>query len=82
MDIDFTTDNVKNPVYTENGDIDLEFNHPDFGWMPYTISESDPDSTIDNDALKHVANELGIKEYVAPEIPPEGEGVADIIGSL
>ena len=82
MDIDFTTDNVKNPVYTENGDIDLEFNHPDFGWIPYTINADDPDTTIDNNALRAVVDKIGIKEFVAVEPPAENSEVADIIGSL
>jgi len=82
MNIDFTIDNVRNPAYAENGDIDLEFDHPDFGWIPYTINVDDPDSTINNDALKSVVDKIGIKEYIAPEIPPEGGEASDIIGSL
>ena len=85
MDIDFLSDHVRNPSYNSDGTINLELNHPEYGWIPYTINESDPDSTIDNDALKSVVNELGIKEYVEPDIPPEGDDsklAADIIGSL
>lgn len=31
----------KNPVYNENGTIDVDINHPDFGWIPFTASPDD-----------------------------------------
>lgn len=37
---------------TEDGLIvDVEILHPQYGWLPYTITPDDPDSTIDNEAL-------------------------------
>jgi len=30
---------------------DVEINHPQFGWIPYTLDPSDTDMTIDNAAL-------------------------------
>ena len=45
MDIDFLSDNVRNPSYNSDGTINLELNHPEYGWIPYTINESDPDLT-------------------------------------
>lgn len=30
---------------------DVEINHPQFGWIPYTLDPSDTDMTIDNEAL-------------------------------
>jgi hypothetical protein len=35
----------------DNSLMDVEINHPDHGWVPYTISASDTDQTIDNTAL-------------------------------
>jgi hypothetical protein len=35
----------------DNSLMDVEINHPDHGWIPYTISASDTDQTIDNAAL-------------------------------
>lgn len=35
----------------DNTLMDVEINHPDHGWIPYTISSSDTDPTIDNAAL-------------------------------
>tara|TARA_R100001463_G_scaffold135909_2_gene200069 strand:+ start:320 stop:736 length:417 start_codon:yes stop_codon:yes gene_type:complete len=31
--------------------IDVEINHPEHGWIPYTLNPEDEDNTIDNDAL-------------------------------
>lgn len=47
------------------GTIDCEINHPEFGWIPYTISDLDTDTTIDNAAVKAL---LG--SDVAAYVPP------------
>lgn len=36
---------------TENTWFDVEINHPEFGWIPYTISPDDTDQTVSNDDL-------------------------------
>lgn len=44
---------IRNAV-SQNDDntvFDLEINHPEYGWIPYTLYPDDPDSTIDNTAL-------------------------------
>ena len=33
----------RNPLRNENGSIDIEFNHPDLGWIPFTASADDPE---------------------------------------
>jgi hypothetical protein len=33
----------RNPTYNQFGSIDLEINHPQLGWMPYTASSDDPE---------------------------------------
>lgn len=49
----------------ENTIIDLEINHPDYGWIPYTLNLSDTDMTIDNAALLSLVGSDFIP-YVAP----------------
>jgi hypothetical protein len=45
--------------------MDVEINHPDYGWIPYTVDPSDTDTTIDNAAiLALVGADFGA--YVAP----------------
>lgn len=35
---------ARNPVRLESGDIDLEWNHPSLGWIPFTASPDDPET--------------------------------------
>lgn len=72
---------IRNPKYNAEGNIDCEIEHPDHGWMPYTIVKDDDDQTIDNDQLTKMANELGIEQYVEPPMPKNPEA-DDIINSL
>jgi len=32
----------RNPVIVSDSVIDCEINHPDYGWIPFTASASDP----------------------------------------
>jgi len=79
--MDISKENVRNPEYNSDGYINLEINHPDYGWIPYTLNMSDEDTTIDNDKLKSIVDTMSIAEYIEPEIEGEEES-ADIIGSL
>ena len=57
---------VRNAVYTDiNGSIDCEINHPEFGWIPYTLRDDDTDTTINNQDLKIILGD-NIAAYVAP----------------
>ena len=38
-------------LQSDNLRMDVEINHPEFGWIPYTLDTSDTDMTIDNDDL-------------------------------
>ena len=73
---------IRNPAYNADGLINLEINHPEYGWIPYTLDMSDKDTTIDNVSLKSMVDSMKIAEYVEPDIPPQSEEVTDIIGSL
>ena len=46
--------NVRNAVSwnAENTIFDVEIEHPEYGWIPYTLNPDDTDSTIDNTALR------------------------------
>lgn len=56
MSIEITE--VRNAKFiTPNGDIDMEINHPEYGWINYTLSIDDTDTTIDNANLKQLAED-------------------------
>ena len=38
-------------LQADNLRINVEINHPEFGWIPYTLDHADTDTTIDNDAV-------------------------------
>ena len=38
-------------LQADNLRMDVEINHPQHGWIPYTIDPADTDTTIDNDAV-------------------------------
>lgn len=48
-----TITEVRNAVslQSDNLRMDVEINHPDYGWIPYTLDPDDTDTTIDNDAV-------------------------------
>ena len=62
MDIEF-----RNPVSTADGNIDMEINHPEFGWIPFTASPNDTEQLgVD---LYNAATEKGnIASYTPPQI--------------
>ena len=49
----------------ENTIIDVEINHPEYGWIPYLLTDFDPDNTIDNDNLMSLIG-TNFTAYVAP----------------
>lgn len=60
---------AKNPQYNAAGTIDLEIEHPQFGWIPFTASEHD-DSGRELYA-RALAGEFGqIAPYIEPPPPP------------
>lgn len=51
----------------ENGLIDCEIEHPQFGWIPYTLDPADTDMTINNDELLAAMSKNGdVAAYVPP----------------
>ncbi|AFM54659.1 hypothetical protein P12053L_54 [Celeribacter phage P12053L] len=51
----------------DNGWIDCEIEHPQFGWIPYTLDPADTDMTINNDELLAA---MSAKGDVAAYVPP------------
>lgn len=60
----------RNPVYTENGLIDCEINHPELGrWIPFTVNPADDRAGFDVAALDAAIRAAGgIAPYVSPPI--------------
>ena len=54
---------------SDNTRLDVEINHPQHGWIPYTLDPADTDNTIDNSAL------LGLigSNYAAFVAPSDAE---------
>lgn len=63
--------NYRNAKYiNDNGWIDCEIDHPDWGWIPYTLDPADTDMTVNNDDLLAAMNAAG---DVAAYVPPTQE---------
>jgi hypothetical protein len=61
-----TITEARNASYIDaDGNIDCEINHPEFGWIPYTLHNDDTDETVDNEAVKEILGS-NIAAYVPP----------------
>lgn len=62
--------NIRNALSlnAENTRFDLEIEHPQFGWIPYTLHPDDTDMTVDNAQLLEL-----IGTDFAPYVPPTQE---------
>ena len=49
----------------ENTVIDVEINHPEYGWIPYYLTDYDEDTTVDNDAVLELIGS-NFEAYVPP----------------
>jgi len=49
----------------ENTRFDVEINHPEHGWIPYTLNPDDTDMTVDNSVLLELIG-TDYAVYVAP----------------
>ena len=52
-------------LQSDNARMDVEINHPQHGWIPYTLDPADTDTTIDNDAVMALIG-TDFTAYVAP----------------
>lgn len=59
--------NAKNPKYASNQAIDLEIEHPEFGWIPFTASAKDVEQFGRSLCDRAISGEFGrIAEYIRP----------------
>lgn len=56
---------VRNPVFTVDGRIDCEVQHPQFGWIPFTADQNDVEPH--GRAIYAAALAMNPAPYVAPE---------------
>tara|TARA_R110001632_G_scaffold204380_3_gene327884 strand:- start:2859 stop:3278 length:420 start_codon:yes stop_codon:yes gene_type:complete len=52
-------------LQSDNSRMDVEINHPQYGWIPYTLDPADEDTTIDNDEVMALIG-TDFAAYVAP----------------
>ena len=52
-------------LQSDNLRMDVEINHPQHGWIPYTLDPADTDTTIDNDAVMALIGD-DFTAYVPP----------------
>ena len=52
-------------LQSDNLRMDVEINHPQHGWIPYTVDPADTDTTIDNDEVMALIG-TDFAAYVAP----------------
>ena len=52
-------------LQADNLRMDVEINHPDYGWIPYTLDPADTDMTINNDTVMALIGS-DFTAYVAP----------------
>jgi hypothetical protein len=62
--------NARNPQQTADGAIDIELDHPIYGWIPFTASPNDPHGA-DLYAQALAGNFGPVAEYVAPPEPAQ-----------
>ena len=65
MSIPITENRNAKSYAADNSRIDVEINHPDFGWIPYSCNSFDTDTTINNDDLLALIGD-DFEPYVAP----------------
>lgn len=67
-------------LQADNLRMDVEINHPEFGWIPYTVDPADTDTTIDNDAVMSLIGD-SFTAYVAPtQAELDAEAAAQVRG--
>jgi hypothetical protein len=65
MSIEITEVRSAQSLQSDNLRMDVEINHPTYGWIPYTVDPSDTDMTVDNAAILALVGS-DFQAYVAP----------------
>ena len=61
-----------------NTAFDVEINHPEHGWIPYTLNPDDTDMTVDNSVLLTLIS----SDYAAYVAPTQAELDAELAANL
>lgn len=73
----------RNAQYNENGTIDCEINHPEYGWIPCTVSPDDKETASIFDNAKSNAKQytppVKTQEEIEAEIKADFERIADSV---
>lgn len=56
-------------LQSDNLRMNVEINHPQYGWIPYTLDPADTDTTIDNDAVMALIGD----DFTAYVVPTQAE---------
>ena len=78
MSIQITEVRNAQSMNSSNTSIDVEINHPEYGWIPYLLTDYDTDTTINNDELL----ELIGSDYAAYVPPTQEELDAALAASI
>jgi hypothetical protein len=65
---EITAQDIRYATYNGRGTIDLQYNHPEFGWIPFTAGSDDPEPL--GVQLYDLAIQGTIAPYAAPPAPP------------
>ena len=65
MSITITQVRNAKSLQADNARIEVEINHPDYGWIPYGLDPADTDTTINNDEVMALIG-TDFAAYVAP----------------
>ena len=65
MSITITQVRNAKSLQANNARMEVEINHPDYGWIPYGLDPADTDTTINNDAILALIS-TDFDAYVAP----------------
>jgi len=80
MSITITQVRYAQSLNVDNTRFDVEINHPDYGWIPYTLDPSDTDNTVNNSELISLIG-TDFTAYVAPTQEELDEETADQVRS-
>lgn len=80
MSITITQVRYAQSLNVDNTRFDVEINHPDYGWIPYTLDPSDTDNTVNNSELMSLIG-TDFTAYVAPTQEELDEETADQVRS-
>ena len=73
---------ARNPTYNAHGTIDVEINHPQFGWIPFTASPDDFEPLGREIHASAIAGAFGDVEPYAQSQPTQAEIIASYESAL